>query len=727
MQSTRDRISTSIDTVEPKLNTELASQLSSLLRVVAALPHCNFLVQVDKLYPESFIAMTAGDGRRLGSSSSYMSAVLPSNFTFFGYDGTNSDLARQLYLRAQTGDTAKPLTSFQVPNKVQQRLDDLNIRWDGLSGIAQLALLWDTGFGITLDNKPVQIWTLGGHSMTDLAIPLVQFQAVGCVEMNCTQPDNTTSYSNLYCNGEQMLNAVRCVMDEFVETVKIHGAMWITGGNPKSIPIPRVRKHEWEEDSTKISYSIFAVHTVDKNEEPAYGVCPTSDENEGYGSLVLSCYPIGKVSDDVRSAMEEVQGTPWVSRWVVEDYSGVRPGESASNSFSNSHGGFNMLLLAPIIGGVVVVVGIIGLVLFFKRRRVKNASNDNTPEENLGSPHSLYHRATTSPSDDKIPLERPTNETTDMETASSRNTSNRLRRMSNETTLSSESNVTLKTLLGSEYLVGKRIAYELIHFDRALSKGANGEVWIGEYQGQQVALKRLFQNKNNRAEDVEEFAREIELNASLTHPNVVAFIGVAWNTLNNLVMVLEFFPGGDLQDYLAKNADLLTWAKDKIDIAIGLGRALEYLHVRSPPLIHRDIKSRNVLLTRKLEPKLIDFGVSRGRQEYSMTAGVGTPYWTAPEILEGKRYTEQADIYSFGVVLSELDTCKLPYHDAVAPDGKKPKPFQILTDVMAGTLRPSYSDTCPRRIRRLGVACCQNDPTRRPTAAQVVAMLEGDD
>ncbi|RLN59240.1 hypothetical protein BBJ29_003733 [Phytophthora kernoviae] len=64
-----------------------------------------------------------------------------------------------------------------------------------------------------------------------------------------------------------------------------------------------------------------------------------------------------------------------------------------------------------------------------------------------------------------------------------------------------------------------------------------------------------------------------------------------------------------------------------------------------------------------------------------MTAGVGTPYWTTPKVLEGKRYTEQADIYTFGVVLSELDTCEIPYHDALSADDKKLKTFQLLTEV----------------------------------------------
>ncbi|KAH7489010.1 putative serine/threonine-protein kinase drkA [Phytophthora ramorum] len=108
-----------------------------------------------------------------------------------------------------------------------------------------------------------------------------------------------------------------------------------------------------------------------------------------------------------------------------------------------------------------------------------------------------------------------------------------------------------------------------------------------------------------------------------------------------------------------------------------------------------------------------------------MTAGVGTPYWTAPEILEGKRYTEQADIYSFGVVLTELDTCKIPYSNAATEGGGKPKPFQILQDVMAGKLRPSFSEDCPPRIKRVGLRCLAVDPAGRPTAHELIQELEG--
>ncbi|KAE9345411.1 hypothetical protein PR003_g7968 [Phytophthora rubi] len=117
------------------------------------------------------------------------------------------------------------------------------------------------------------------------------------------------------------------------------------------------------------------------------------------------------------------------------------------------------------------------------------------------------------------------------------------------------------------------------------------EVWICQYNERTVVGKKLL-GKNRRP---------VKLSASLAHPNIVEFIGVAWNSLNNLVMVIEFIPMWSVRKYLKR----------------------------------RDVKSNNILLTDKLEPKLIDFGVSRGTAELTMTTGVGTPYWTAPEILEG--------------------------------------------------------------------------------------------
>lgn len=119
-------------------------------------------------------------------------------------------------------------------------------------------------------------------------------------------------------------------------------------------------------------------------------------------------------------------------------------------------------------------------------------------------------------------------------------------------------------------------------------------------------------------------------------------------------------------------AKRLTWVNRKCQIAIEIADALEYLHTLDPKLIHRDIKSRNVLIDSQMGAKLSDFGISRDRSvTETMTAAVRTCLWMAPEVIVSGHYTESADIYFFGVVLSELDTCKTPFHDATNGTGGK--------------------------------------------------------
>ncbi|ETI44824.1 hypothetical protein F443_10503 [Phytophthora nicotianae P1569] len=129
-----------------------------------------------------------------------------------------------------------------------------------------------------------------------------------------------------------------------------------------------------------------------------------------------------------------------------------------------------------------------------------------------------------------------------------------------------------------QHLHGNRIPYDSLVFQTELSKGASGEVWICRYGGQEVAVKKLLHIRDQKAEDVQIFAEEIELTASLIHPHIVKFIGVAWNSLSNLSMVLEYVPRGNLRDYLHTNSDILSWARDRIFMAIAVAEALENLH-----------------------------------------------------------------------------------------------------------------------------------------------------
>lgn len=309
-------------------------------------------------------------------------------------------------------------------------------------------------------------------------------------------------------------------------------------------------------------------------------------------------------------------------------------------------------------------------------------------------------------------------------------------------------NTVLRRLVDDPNLAGKRIPYEQLQLDQHLSKGAFGEVWLATLQQRFVAVKRIRQDKRLKYHDLDEFSSEIQLTASLEHRHLVRFIGVAWMSPETLCMATEYMANGDLQSYLHAHADTLGgfWTAEKTGIAVGVARALAYLHSLTPePLIHRDVKAKNVLLDETLAPRLMDFGVSRRRRvDLTMTAGVGTPFWTAPEIVEGVRYSESSDIYSFGAMLTELETCKLPYHDhhsrqelqydpstaslSTTPGSNASvptslRPFLILNLVMNGSLRPSFSNTCPEWLQELGTACVHPDPEKRPTAAQLVEVL----
>ncbi|KAJ0402673.1 hypothetical protein ATCC90586_006187 [Pythium insidiosum] len=268
-------------------------------------------------------------------------------------------------------------------------------------------------------------------------------------------------------------------------------------------------------------------------------------------------------------------------------------------------------------------------------------------------------------------------------------------------------------------LVSTRIDHNEVLLTRKISAGAFGFVWLGHYQGQPVAVKRLI---DGGPDETKGFAREIETMAVLSHPKIVRFIGSMWSNNKDLAAVTEFMDGGDVRGLLENTKVDLTWKKEKISIAIDIAEALTYMHTREPKLIHRDLKSSNVLLNAQMVAKLSDFGLARNRTyEETLTAGVGTVRWTAPEVMLGENYSEQADVYSFGVVLSELDTRQIPFEEKSSTNGAPD--MAIVIKVAKGELRPTFSPDCPEPIDRIAKACLQFDPSLRPTAASVVRML----
>jgi len=145
---------------------------------------------------------------------------------------------------------------------------------------------------------------------------------------------------------------------------------------------------------------------------------------------------------------------------------------------------------------------------------------------------------------------------------------------------------------------------------------------------------------------------------------------------------------------------------------------MEYLHTHQ--IIHRDIKSQNLLVDKDFSCKISDFGIStiKPKMECTMTS-VGTPAYMAPEVINKNRYTEKADIYSFGILLIELYTGSPPYSD----DNKAYSPAQLMYLVVHDGLRPVVPDSCPKALQHLIHKCLHGDFKKRPSFIQVSQTL----
>ncbi|KAF4032468.1 hypothetical protein GN244_ATG15630 [Phytophthora infestans] len=314
------------------------------------------------------------------TSEARSGSELPTNDSFV-FDGTSSDIARQLYLRHAAGESIDKCVPNTLPVAVTARLAPLNVSFDNLPGLLQRALLWDSGYVLSPENDAVQIWTLGGRSMANLAISRVEYDTTGCTALNCSQPDDTTYYANNFCTGTQMLTAAKCLMDNFDSDTSSHLAMWSDGGNSDSTPEIRAVMHGWLDASTNDSYLLYAVHTMTVDSEPAYGTC----NKGGYGSLVVPCYPLSNTSTDIVAVMSVPVATPWVTTWIKQ----YQPtSDTTVNSESDSDGsGFNLWLLGPILLSALIASILIAFAVFRKRRRLRSVYFQRTSpaESDLGS------------------------------------------------------------------------------------------------------------------------------------------------------------------------------------------------------------------------------------------------------------------------------------------------------------------------------------------------------
>jgi serine/threonine protein kinase len=231
-----------------------------------------------------------------------------------------------------------------------------------------------------------------------------------------------------------------------------------------------------------------------------------------------------------------------------------------------------------------------------------------------------------------------------------------------------------------------------------------------------VAVKKIPFNSLND-DLVQEMLNEARIMESIRHPNVLSLMGCCPRP-PEVCIVMEYMPRGSLYQILQDSRIPLSWQLIQ-RMALDAARGMNFLHQHNPIIMHRDLKSHNLLVDDAWRVKVADFGLSRMIEErVSATMTVcGTPCWTAPEVLRNQRYSVKADVYSFGICLWELYSRTAPYSGMT--------PFQVMFGVASSGMRPPINeDDCPEPWRELMLTCWSESPEDRPTFDQIARTLQ---
>ncbi|CAK9272810.1 unnamed protein product [Sphagnum jensenii] len=259
------------------------------------------------------------------------------------------------------------------------------------------------------------------------------------------------------------------------------------------------------------------------------------------------------------------------------------------------------------------------------------------------------------------------------------------------------------------------IPWEDLLIGERIGQGSYGKVYRADWQGSDVAVK-VFLDQHVQMEAIEEFKAEVAIMRRLRHPNVVLFMGAVTKP-PNLSIITEFCPRGSLYRLLHRpNRELDE--KRRIRMALDVVKGMNYLHRCSPPVVHRDLKSPNLLVDKNWTVKVCDFGLSRLKHNafLSSKSSAGTPEWMAPEVLRNELSDEKSDIYSFGVILWELSTLQQPWTGM--------NPIQVVGAVGFQHRRLPIPDNVDPAIANIIQACWRMDPRQRPSFSEIMQELK---
>uniref|UniRef100_A0A8C8CRU0 Mitogen-activated protein kinase kinase kinase n=1 Tax=Oncorhynchus tshawytscha TaxID=74940 RepID=A0A8C8CRU0_ONCTS len=246
------------------------------------------------------------------------------------------------------------------------------------------------------------------------------------------------------------------------------------------------------------------------------------------------------------------------------------------------------------------------------------------------------------------------------------------------------------------------VPFEEISDLQWVGSGAQGAVFLGKFHGEDVAVKKV--------RDIKE--TEIKHLRKLKHPNIITFKGICTQAPCYCIL-MEYCAQGQLYEVLRAGRNITPSLL--IDWAMGIAGGMNYLHLHK--IIHRDLKSPNMLITHDDLVKISDFGTSKELIDKSMKMSfAGTVAWMAPEVIRNEPVSEKVDIWSFGVVLWEMLTGEVPYKDVDSS--------AIIWGVGNNSLNLPIPKSCPDGFKILLRQCWNCKPRNRPSFRQILLHLD---
>lgn len=265
----------------------------------------------------------------------------------------------------------------------------------------------------------------------------------------------------------------------------------------------------------------------------------------------------------------------------------------------------------------------------------------------------------------------------------------------------------------------EKIPYNDLQFIEHLGSGEFGQVFRGKYQGIEVAVKQLYWDNSVLPEMIiQDLTREIESFRHLEHKRLVGFIGACLE-IPNLCLVTEYMPGGSLH-HLLHVRKLRLPLLHCTNMCLQLADGVMYLHSHEPVVVHRDLKSLNVVLDMNLNLKLCDFGLTESMERTHITKknNGGSPRYMAPELFDSKsKITEKVDIWSMGCIFTEINGGPLPYEgiNTLA---------DLTKEMLVHRRMPAIPQHIPDVVQDIIRSCYNFDSRLRPSARTAFEQLK---